>query len=156
LGATDFFAVGTAGVFSGVMDGVVLPVPGTARRTAYGSAVAGLVSSGRRIGRRTVPLINEPVLVGFFNADFVDSPDIAEGGRAGPEDAVDAFEAVLAPNDFVDADFTGEYVAAADIGRSGTPLEAAILALLCSAIFSFNALRAAPAPTDFENEAALV
>jgi hypothetical protein len=32
----------------------------------------------------------------------------------------------------------------------------AALALLCSAIFSFSALRAAPAPTDFENEAALV
>jgi hypothetical protein len=123
LGATDFFAVvaAAAGVFSGVIEGVTLPVP--ARRTAYGSAVAGLVSSGRLIGRRTVPLISEPVLVPveFFNADFVPSLDIAEGGRAGPEEAVDAFEAVLAPRDLVDCDFTGEYVAAADIGRSGTP-----------------------------------
>jgi hypothetical protein len=109
FGAADFFVVATAGVFSGVMDGVTLPVP--ARRTAYGSAVAGLVSSGRRIGRRTVPLINEPVPVEFFNADFVASPDMAEGGRAGPEEAVDAVdvvEAILAPKDLVDADLTGE------------------------------------------------
>jgi len=32
LGATDFFAVVAAGVFSGVMEGVTLPVP--VRRTA--------------------------------------------------------------------------------------------------------------------------
>ena len=42
------------------------------------------------------------------------------------------------------------------MGRSGTPFWAAALALLCSAIFSFSALRAAPAPTDLENEDALV
>ena len=45
------------------------------------------------------------------------------------------------------------------MGRSGTPLAAAAnLALFCSAIFSFSALRAAPvvAPTDLENEATLV
>jgi hypothetical protein len=107
FGATDFFAVVAAGVFSGVIDGVALPVP--ARRTAYGSAVAGLVSSGRgRIGRRTVPPINEPVPVEFFNADFVASPDMADGGRAGAEEVLDAFDAVLAPRDFVDVDFTGE------------------------------------------------
>jgi hypothetical protein len=151
FGATDFLAVAATGVFSGVIDGVILPVP--LRRTAYGSAVAGLVSSGRgRIGpRRTVPLIKEPVPAEFFRADLVDSPDMAEGGRAGPEDAVDAVEVVLAPRDFDDTDLTGEYVAAADMGRSGT-FEAAILALRCSAIFSFRAFRAAPAPTDFENE----
>jgi hypothetical protein len=107
FGATVFFVVVTAAVFSGVIDGVTLPVP--LRRTAYGSAVAGLVSSGRRIGRRTVPLINEPVPAEFFSADLVASPDIADGGRAGPDDAVDAFEAVLlAPSDFVDVDLTGE------------------------------------------------
>jgi hypothetical protein len=107
FGATDFFAVATAGVFSGVIDGVTLSVP--ARRTAYGSAVAGRVSSGRgRIGRRTVPPSNEPVPVEFFKADLVDSPDIAEGGRAGPEEAVDAVEAVLEPKDFVNCDLTGE------------------------------------------------
>lgn len=107
FGATDFFAVVAAGVFSGVIEGVTLPVP--ARRTAYGSAVAGRANSGRLIGRRTVPLISEPVPVEFFRADFVDSPDIAEGGRAGPEDAVDAFEVVLAaaPRDFADCDFAG-------------------------------------------------
>jgi hypothetical protein len=45
------------------------------------------------------------------------------------------------------------------MGRSGTPLAAAAsLALFCSAIFSFSALRAAPvlAPTDLEKEATLV
>lgn len=105
FGTAGFLAVG-AGVFSGVMDGVTFP----ARRTAYGSAVAGLLNSGRRIGRRTVPDIKEPVVVEPFKADFVDSPDMAEGGRAGPEDAVDAVEVVLtpAPDDFADADFTGE------------------------------------------------
>jgi hypothetical protein len=105
FGTAGFFAVVAAGVFSGVRDGVTLPV----RRTAYGSAVTGLVNSGRFIGRRTVPDINEPVPVEFFRADFVDSPDMAEGGRAGPEDAVDKFEAVLAPRDFADwDDGTGE------------------------------------------------
>ena len=107
LGATDFFTVVVAGVFSGVMEGVTfLP----ARRVAYGSAVAGLVNSGRgRMGRRTVPPINEPVPVGFAdNADFVALPDIADGGRAVVDDAVDALDAVLEPRDFADSDFTGE------------------------------------------------
>jgi hypothetical protein len=40
------------------------------------------------------------------------------------------------------------------MGRSGA-LDAAF-ALRCSAIFSLRAVRAAPAPTDLENEAALV
>jgi len=98
-----FVAVG-AGAFSGVMSGVDFP----GRRTAYGSAVTGLFNSGRgRIGRRTVPDISEPVPVEFFNADFVDSPDMAEGGRAGPDDAVDRFEAVLAPNVLLDCDLAG-------------------------------------------------
>jgi hypothetical protein len=99
--------------------------------------------------------MSEPVPVEFFNADLVDSPDMAEGGRAEPEEAVDAFEAVLAPSAFDDCDLAGVYVAAADMGRSGT-FCAAALALRCSAIFSFNAMRAAPAPTDFENEDVLV
>lgn len=103
LGIAGFFVAG-AGVFSGVIDGVTFPA---ARRTAYGSAVAGLFSSGRRIGRRTVPLINEPVLVGFFNADLVDSPDIAEGGRAVPDDGVEVV-LVLALRDFDVIIFTGE------------------------------------------------
>jgi hypothetical protein len=86
------------------MSGVDFP----GRRTAYGSAVTGLFNSGRgRIGRRTVPDISEPVPVEFFNADFVDSPDMAEGGRAGPDDAVDRFEAVLAPNVLLDCDLAG-------------------------------------------------
>jgi hypothetical protein len=108
FGATDFLVVVTAGVFSGVMDGVTLPLP--ARRTAYGSAVAGLVSSGRgRVGRRTVPLIREPVLdpIEFFKADLVDSPDIAEGGRAGPDEAFVTCAAVLDPRDFDDTDLAG-------------------------------------------------
>jgi hypothetical protein len=100
FGTAGFFVVVAAGVFSGVREGVTLP----ARRTAYGSAVAGLLNSGRFIGRRTVPDINEPVPVELFRADFVDSPDIADGGRAGPEDAVDRFEVVLAPKDFADCD----------------------------------------------------
>ena len=104
FGATDFFVVVAAGVFSGVIDGVTFP----ARRTAYGSAVAGLVNSGRgRIGRRTVPPIKDPVPVGFFKADLVDSLDIAEGGRAGPEDVVDVLEAVLGPKDLADCDLAG-------------------------------------------------
>lgn len=105
LGATDFFAV-AAGVFSGVIDGVTFFAPG---RLAYGSAVAGLVNSGRgRIGLRTVPPISEPVPVEVeASADFDDPPDRADGGRA-VEDAVDALEAVLEPRDFADNDFTGE------------------------------------------------
>jgi hypothetical protein len=107
LGTADFFATVGAGVFSGVMESDTLPD----RRTAYGSAVAGLLISGRRIGRRTVPDINDPVPVEFFNADLVDSPDMAEGGRAGPEDPEDKFEAVLDPrffDDCDDCDVTGE------------------------------------------------
>jgi hypothetical protein len=39
------------------------------------------------------------------------------------------------------------------MGRSGTPFAAAAaLTLRCSAIFSFKALRAAPAPTDLEKD----
>jgi hypothetical protein len=106
FGGTDFFAVAATSVFSGVMDGVTLPLP--ARRTAYGSAVAGLVSSGRgRVGRRTVPLIKEPVPVEFFKADLVDSPDMAEGGRAGPDEAFDTVDAVLAPRDFDNCGLAG-------------------------------------------------
>jgi hypothetical protein len=105
FGTAGFFAVGAAGVFSGVIEGVTLP----GRRTAYGSAVTGLFISGRRTGRRTVPDISEPVPVEFFSADFVESVDMAEGGRAGPEDSVDRFEAVLVPKDFADWDGgTGE------------------------------------------------
>lgn len=79
-------------------------------RTAYGSAVAGLLSSGRgRIGRRTVPDMSEPVPVEFFSADFVDSPDMPEGGRAGPEDDADAdmVEAVLEPIGLLSCGFAG-------------------------------------------------
>jgi hypothetical protein len=105
FGTAGFFAVVVAGVFSGVMEGVTFP----GRRTAYGSAVAGLFNSGRRTGRRTVPDINEPVPVEFFSADFVDSPDMAEGGRAGPDEAVERFDVVLAPRDLADCDVgTGE------------------------------------------------
>lgn len=109
LGATDFFTVVAAGVFSGVMEGVTVFPP--ARRTEYGSAVAGRVNSGRgRIGRRTVPLIKEPVPLGFdATADFVrESADKADGGRAVVDDAVDALETVLEPRDIADCDFTGE------------------------------------------------
>ena len=56
-----------------------------------------------------MPDINDPVAVEFLSADFVDSPDIAEGGRAGPEEAVERFDVVLAPNDLADCDVgTGE------------------------------------------------
>ena len=103
FGADSFFVVVAAGVFSGVILGV-LP----ARRTAYGSAVAGLFISGRvgRVGRRTVPDISEPVPVELFSVDLEDSPDMAEGGRAGPEDE-ERFEAVLAPIDLLGCDFAG-------------------------------------------------
>jgi hypothetical protein len=91
--------------------------------------------------------------VEFFRADLVDSPDMAEGGRAGPDEAFITWAAVLDPRDFDDTDLAGVYVAAADMGRSGTPFAAAAaFALRCSAIFSFNAVRAAPAPTDLEKE----
>ena len=104
FGADSFFVVAAAGVFSGVILGVF---PG--RRTAYGSAVAGLFSSGRggRVGRRTVPDISEPVPVEFFSADLVDSPDMAEGGRAGPEDDAERLEAVLAPIGLLGCGFAG-------------------------------------------------
>ena len=46
-----------------------------------------------------MPDIREPVPVEFFSADFVDSPDMPEGGRGGPDDAVDKFEVVLEPKD---------------------------------------------------------
>ena len=91
-----------------------------------------------------------------MRADLVDSFDIAEGGRAGPEEAVEVVEAVLVLRDFEDCDLAGVYVAAADIGRSGIPFAAAILALRCSAIFSFRAFRAAPAPTDLEKDDAVL
>lgn len=105
VGPIDFFSDFTAGVFSGVVvvDGMIL-----VWRDAYGSAVFGLFSSGRRIGRRTVPPINEPVPVPveLFKADFVPSPDMADGGRAGPLDAAEMFDMVFAPplNDLVDSD----------------------------------------------------
>ena len=105
LGTGGFFVVVAAGVFSGVSEGVTLP----GFREACGSAVAGRFNSGRRTGRRTLPDISEPVPVEFLSADLVDSPDMADGGRAGPEDAVDRFDAVLAPKDFADwEDGTGE------------------------------------------------
>jgi hypothetical protein len=105
LGTAGFLTVVATGVFSGVMEGVTFP----GRRTAYGSAVAGLFNSGRRTGRRTVPDISEPVPVEFFSADFVDSPDMADGGRAGPEEVVERFDVVLAPKGFADCDVgTGE------------------------------------------------
>jgi hypothetical protein len=102
LGAADFFAVVTAGVLSGVIAGVLAP-----ERTAYGSAVLGRVISGRRIGRRTVPLIRDPVPVELFKADFVESPDIADGGLACPVDAVEVV-LELELNDFDETVFTGE------------------------------------------------
>jgi len=105
LFATDFFTVVATGVFSGVIEGVTF----LAARLPYGSAVAGLASSGRRIGRLAVPLINEPVPFGFApNADFVAEFPSADGGRARPDDAVEAFDVVLEPRDFADADFTGD------------------------------------------------
>ena len=103
VGPTDFFNDFTAGVFSGVVvvEGVILVC-----RAAYGSAVFGLFNSGRRIGRLTVPPINEPVPVELFRADFVDSPDMADGGREGPLDADETLDVVLAPapSDLVDSD----------------------------------------------------
>jgi hypothetical protein len=62
------------------------------------------------MGRRTVPLIRDPVPVELFKADFVESPDMAEGGRAVPVDAVEVLEIVLepAPNDFDETDLAGE------------------------------------------------
>lgn len=105
VGTPGFFSDLTAGIFSGVVvaDGMILVC-----RDAYGSAVFGLFSSGRRIGRRTVPLIKEPVLVPveLFRADFVASTDMADGGRAGPLDAVELLDMVLAPtpNDLLDSD----------------------------------------------------
>ena len=107
LGATDapdFFTAG-AGVFSGVIEGVTFF---GARRTAYGSAVAGRVNSGRgRMGLLTVPPIKEPVPLELEpNAGFVELPS-AEGGRAAVDDAVEAVDAVLDPRDFADCDFAG-------------------------------------------------
>jgi hypothetical protein len=61
------------------------------------------------MGRRTVPLINEPVPFELApNVDFVAEFPSDDGGRAGPDDAVDTFEAVLDPRDFTESDFTGE------------------------------------------------
>jgi hypothetical protein len=51
-----------------------------------------------------VPDIKDPVPVEFFSADFVDSPDMADGGRAGPDEAVERFDVVLAPRDLADCD----------------------------------------------------
>jgi hypothetical protein len=100
---TDFLSDFTAGVFSGVVvvEGVILVC-----RIAYGSAVFGLFISGRRMGRRTVPLISEPVPVEVLRADFVESPDMADGGLAGPLVAVEAVDVVRepAPSDLVESD----------------------------------------------------
>jgi hypothetical protein len=61
------------------------------------------------MGRRTVPPISEPVPFELApNADFVAEFPRDDGGRAGPDDAVDAFDAVLEPRDFAERDFTGE------------------------------------------------
>ena len=61
------------------------------------------------MGLRTVPPMREPVPVGFdANADLVELPERAEGGRAVAEDAVEAVDAVLEPRDFADCDLTGE------------------------------------------------
>ena len=53
--------------------------------------------------------MSEPVPVEFFSADFVDSPDMPEGGRAGPEDDADAdmVEAVLEPIGLLSCGFAG-------------------------------------------------
>jgi hypothetical protein len=103
FGATDFFTA-AAGVFSGVIEGVTVFA---ARLVAYGSAVAGRTSSGRRIGLRMVPPMSEPVPVGFDDsADLVELPS-ADGGRAVDDDAVETFDVVLEPNDFEDCDFIG-------------------------------------------------
>jgi hypothetical protein len=99
----DFLSDFTAGVFSGVVvvEGAILVC-----RMAYGSAVFGLFISGRRMGRRTVPLISEPVPVEVLRADFVESPDMADGGLAGPLVAVGAVDVVRepAPSDLVEID----------------------------------------------------
>lgn len=101
-----------------------------------------------------MPPIKEPVAFPV-RADLVEPPN-PDGGRP-VDDAVDAVDAVLEPSDLADCDLTGEYVAWAELGRSGTPLAAANFALLCSAIFALSASRAAPlpAPTDFENDETL-
>jgi hypothetical protein len=54
--------------------------------------------------------MRDPVPVELFNADFVDSPDIADGGRAGPFEAEEALDMVLAPapKDFDESDLGGE------------------------------------------------
>lgn len=67
--------------------------------------MAGLCNSGRRIGRRAVPLINEPVPL-EDKADLVALPS-AEGGRPAADDVDEVFDAVLGPSDFADCDFTG-------------------------------------------------
>jgi hypothetical protein len=60
-----------------------------------------------------VPDIREPVPTPLgAKADFddpdADPLDIADGGRAVVEDAVDAVDAVLEPRNFAETDFTGE------------------------------------------------
>jgi len=101
--------------------------------------------------------MSDPVPVPEDNADFECVPRL-DGGLAF-DDAAELLDVVLDVNDLDEADFTGEYDAWAELGRSGTPFAAASFALLCSAIFSFKAMRAAlpPAlgPTDLENEEVL-
>ena len=106
--AVVLFTVPFSGLFPGLSVGVTFLA---ARLEAYGSAVAGLASSGRR-GRRTGADIKDPeaaaaVVVGF--RPEVDVVDSAEGGR----------EFLI-----VD-DLTGEKVDCAELGREGMFLEAA-------------------------------
>ena len=51
--------------------------------------------------------MRDPVPVELFKADFVESPDMAEGGRACPVDGVEVvFE--LEVSDFDETDLAGE------------------------------------------------
>lgn len=157
FGGTDFLTVSLAGVFSGVIEGVAFLA---LRLLAYGSAVAGRASSGLRGGLRGADIREpDPLVFDDAKADLADADvDIAEGGR-GTCDVLDVEGCIRVLIDVVNCDFTGEKVARAELGRSGRFLAAAILALFCSAIFSFKVDRAAagPAdPVDFENTLTLL
>lgn len=134
-----------AGTLSGLLAGLLVGVSGRGfRRVAYGSAVAGRVSSGRR-GRRSGADIKEPAdKLAAVKVDVcpLEEAVIAAAAAAAPDVAARRLEVEAekvdpsrdpcplrrvdvgrpADVDVEETCLTGEKVACADVGRSGRRL----------------------------------
>lgn len=120
VGFVDLVETSRLGLSAGLLEGVS---GFSILLDAYGSAVAGLVSSGLR-GRRTGADMSEPAptVAEVCRAGRVAEEDIAEGGRAGCEGP-----AVGATRPFREVEEgcrVGEKLDCAELGRSGIPLAA--------------------------------